>query len=61
MRAGVAAGVLAVVGLTSTLSDEKLREHGCATTMTDWMPSAWPALVRESGSAASAPSAGEDY
>ena len=33
IKSGVAAGVLGVIGLRSTLSDEQLRETGCVATM----------------------------
>ena len=36
IKSGVAAGVLGVIGLRSTLSDEQLRETGCVATMADW-------------------------
>ena len=52
VKAGVNAGVLAVIGLTSSLSDEKLRGLGCAVCMADWSPAAWPELLQLSGSGA---------
>ena len=36
IRAGIAAGVLGVVGLRSTLTDDELRKCGCSHTLLDW-------------------------
>lgn len=50
VRSGVAAGVMAVVGLSTSMSDEKLRECGCNATMADWSPEGWPEVLQHSGS-----------
>ena len=49
IRSGVAANVLAVIGMRTSLSDEQLIDLGCATSLTDWTELTADVLNRTTG------------
>jgi len=49
VKSGMAAGVMAVIGLTTSMGGEQLRELGCVATMADWSPEHWPKELQQSG------------
>merc|ERR1712216_394425 len=60
IKAGLAAGVTAIVGIRTSLSDAELREAGCAVTVADWTeltPALLTSLLRKSSSSSVATAA----